>query len=105
MILEEEGFSVATASNGREALDHLHSGWRPCLILLDLKMPVMNGPQFRAEQQRDMELRTIPVAVISAHVTREVRAEVQADSFLSKPLDYDLLIQTVTRYCAPPEAA
>ncbi len=99
MLLEDEGYPVATASNGREALDYLHSGPRPCLILLDLKMPVMNGKEFRLAQQRDRLLSAIPVAVISAHVTKQVSMEVEADAFLPKPVDIDVLLQTVQRYC------
>ncbi len=99
MLLEDEGYPVATASNGREALDYLHRGSRPCLILLDLKMPVMNGKEFRLAQQRDRLLSAIPVAVISAHVTKQVSMEIEADAFLPKPVDIDVLLQTVQRYC------
>ncbi len=99
MLLEDEGYPVATASNGREALDYLHRGPRPCLILLDLKMPVMNGQEFRLAQQRDRTLSAIPVAVISAHVTKQVHVEVAAEAFLPKPVDIAVLLQTVERYC------
>ncbi len=100
MLLEDEGYPVATASNGQEALDYLQSGPRPCLILLDLKMPVMNGQEFRSAQQLDADISAIPVAVISAHVTTQVRAEVEADAFLPKPVDIDALLETVERYCS-----
>src|SRR5947207_15447872 len=65
-ILEDEGFQVRCASNGREALEVATSGPAPRLILLDLMMPVMNGWQFRAEQLKDPRLAEVPVLVISA---------------------------------------
>ena len=64
-ILEEEGYAVREAANGREALD-VAARELPSLILLDLMMPVMNGWQFRAEQIKDPRLAPVPVLVISA---------------------------------------
>src|SRR4051794_28574938 len=68
-ILEDEGYSVAAASNGREALAYLRERPAPSLILLDLMMPVMDGWQFRSEQRLDSVLAKIPVLVISASGT------------------------------------
>ena len=99
MVLEDEGYSVETAGNGRDALQYLQSGRRPCLIVLDLKMPVMTGQEFRAEQQRDARLATIPVAIISAHIVRGMKPDVDADAFLPKPIDYDDFLETVASYC------
>jgi CheY-like chemotaxis protein len=66
-ILEDEGYPVASARNGLEALTYLRQqADRPHLILLDLGMPVMTGWEFRAEQQRDPTLAGIPVIVMSA---------------------------------------
>ena len=65
-VLRDEGYSVESAADGREALDRLRRDLRPSLILLDLTMPVMNGWQFRAEQRRDPALSEIPVVVLSA---------------------------------------
>lgn len=99
MILEDEGYVVETAGNGRDALQYLHSGPRPCLIVLDLKMPIMTGQEFRAEQQRDAGLSAIPVAVISAHIVPGAKLDVDADAFLPKPIDYDDFLETVASYC------
>src|SRR5579862_4602951 len=49
-VLEDEGYEVNGVANGREALDYLRKSPRPCVILLDLMMPVMDGWQFRREQ-------------------------------------------------------
>src|SRR6266496_6722379 len=65
-ILEEEGYAVTTAENGRRALEHLRSGGAPDLIVLDLRMPIMDGWQFRAMQKADPVLATIPVLAVSA---------------------------------------
>ena len=99
MILEDEGYVVETAGNGRDALQYLQAGSRPCLIVLDLKMPIMTGQEFRVEQQRDAVLSTIPVAVISAHIVPGTKPEVDADAFLPKPIDYDDFLETVANYC------
>lgn len=65
-VLEMRGYRVQSAVNGRQALDLLREGTRPCVILLDLMMPVLNGWEFRAEQTRDERLKTVPVVVIPA---------------------------------------
>lgn len=98
-LLEDEGYLVEQAWNGRDALARLRTGLRPCLILLDWKMPVMGGAQFRVEQKRDPTLSTIPVAVISAHVPHDRTEQVDADVFLAKPIQYDRLVETLARYC------
>src|SRR5688572_2437788 len=51
-LLSTEGYSVKAARNGHEALTFLQGGFRPCLILLDLNMPVMDGRQFCAERDK-----------------------------------------------------
>lgn len=90
------GFDVKTAENGQEALDDLHhDARRPCLILLDLMMPVMDGWQFLKEKEHDPELAPIPVVVVSAandHPPGTAGA-------LDKPVDFDLLMSTLKRYC------
>jgi len=65
-VLQDEGYRVVCTENGAEALEILRSGLRPCIIILDLMMPVMDGWQFRAAQLRDPELLKIPTVVYSA---------------------------------------
>ena len=97
-VLEDEGYEVATVANGREALDHLKaSNPRPCVILLDLMMPVMDGWQFRKEQKQDPEIAGIPLVVITATGTRPVL--IDAAELVMKPLDLERLLQAVERYC------
>jgi CheY-like chemotaxis protein len=99
-FLELEGFKVETAENGKRALERLGSGVGACVILLDLMMPVMDGWQFRQEQIRNSALAGIPVIVVSA-AGRERLEKIQADAYLSKPVDLDELLGCVTQFCRP----
>ena len=98
-FLELEGFHVELASNGRQALDRLNSGIHPCIILLDLMMPVMDGWQFRRQQVLDQSLASIPVIVVSA-AGKDRIADIDATAYLSKPVDLEQLLDRVTRHCA-----
>ena len=98
-FLELEGFQVETAANGRQALDLLAGGVRACVILLDLMMPVMDGWQFRREQVRDEDLARIPVIVVSA-AGRERLQQIEADAYLSKPVDLEELLKQITQFCS-----
>lgn len=65
--LQDHGFDTMMAADGREALEKLRAvGRKPCVVLLDLMMPIMDGRQFREEQLRDPEISQIPVVVVSA---------------------------------------
>lgn len=94
-VLEDEGYLVQTAANGQEALDCLHDGSAPEVVLLDLMMPVMDGWHFLDELQRDSALADIPVVVMSASQDRG--RGLGNTAFLSKPLDYHTLVATVAR--------
>lgn len=97
-ILEEAGYTVVTAANGREALDLLRAGERPCVILLDLKMPVMSGWEFREEQRHDPAVAAIPVVVLSADGDLdEVCAALGAAACFSKPIDPDDLLTKIRK--------
>ena len=96
-ILEFEHYAVQTAHNGKEGLDLLRSMGRPCLILLDLMMPVMNGWEFLSEKNGDILVAPIPVVVISA--AGERAKDTPAHGYIKKPIDLDLLLSVVKRYC------
>jgi len=99
--LRDEGYEVAGANHGREALDHLRrEKTPPCLILLDLTMPVMNGWQFREEQREDPDLSAIPVVVLSAG--RDLAGQMstlQIRDYVQKPIRLPDLLEMIQRYC------
>ncbi len=95
--LEEEGYSTVGAANGREGLDRLEAMDRPCLILLDLMMPVMTGLEFLEALRAQDALAGIPVVIVSAYDRLAERAG--AHGFLRKPVDLDGLLHTVSQYC------
>ena len=99
-FLELEGFDVCTAANGQLALDVLHEvGSVPSVIVLDLMMPVMNGWQFRERQARHPRFSQIPVVVVTAAGPREDIPQINADAWLSKPVDFDRLLATIDSLC------
>jgi CheY-like chemotaxis protein len=102
-MLEDEGFTVTTAVNGREALDVLHHGPPPEVIVLDLMMPVMDGWDFRAEQLKDPAIRETPVIVLTAtgFSRRTIREQFGGVECLPKPLPTDDLLDTLRRVCTP----
>ena len=96
-----EGYQVHLAENGRVALELLEQGLRPCAVLLDLMMPVMDGWDFRAEQVRRPALKDVPVVVISAAGFSRDSIHVQFPNlpFIAKPPDPDQLLATVRMVC------
>lgn len=100
-LLERAGFRVATAANGREALDSLRGGPSPSVVLLDLMMPVMNGWEFREQQTRDAELAGIPVVILSADSRAEMKAKtLGVEGWLRKPIDPQRLLELLERYAS-----
>jgi two-component system chemotaxis response regulator CheY len=96
------GYRVESVGDGLEALEHLSDpAQRPCVIVLDLMMPVMSGWEFRREQARDARLADIPVVLISGVVKdlgREAEA-VQVRDYLIKPFDLNALAAAIGRHC------
>ena len=100
VMLTSIGFEVISAANGQEALDVME-GHEPDLILLDMKMPVMDGWEFsRALEDRGAHP---PVVVLTAAPDPAARAaEVHADGWLGKPFEYEELEATVRKFAAHP---
>lgn len=99
-VLEDSNYRTIRAANGAVALQKLRGGPRPCLILLDLMMPVMDGREFLDQQQKDAALKEIPVVVLSAHMDAAHGAtQIKAAGFLRKPIDLSELLRIIERYC------
>ena len=98
-LLEDEGYEVACGANGREALDKLRAmQGQPCMIVLDLMMPVMDGWEFLREQRSDPALRDIPVCVITAAGPQPTSA-VPVEEILHKPVRIERVLDVLEQYC------
>jgi CheY-like chemotaxis protein len=99
-FLQEEGYQVRTAANGRDALELLATDPVVCLILLDLTMPVMDGWEFRRRQREDPRLAHIPVVLVTGVYDRGSHTELpDAVACLLKPVDLGRLCKTLASYC------
>jgi CheY-like chemotaxis protein len=99
--LEDAGYDVWVAADGAIAIDALrNSNDLPCVILLDLMMPVMDGAQFLQEMRRDPRLSALPVVVVTADGNAITKAAaLGTHDALRKPVDLDDLLFTVSKYC------
>jgi len=98
VLFEDEGYLVEEAANGQEALERIERT-RPALVLLDMRMPIMDGWQFAHE----IQLRKIDVPIVVMTAARDARAwdgEIAAAAYVTKPFDLDFLLATVNRLCA-----
>jgi CheY-like chemotaxis protein len=104
-LLATQGFHPVAAEDGLEALHLLRTVRRrapdiPCLVLLDLTMPRLGGPEFRRAQLGDPTVAGVPVAVMSGAIDAAERArELGAVATVMKPIDLDLLLGVVRLYC------
>ncbi|HET9594926.1 MAG TPA: response regulator [Anaeromyxobacteraceae bacterium] len=100
MIVAEAGYEVRTAPDGAQALA-LVAERMPALVLLDMRMPVMNGWEF-ARAFRERHGRAAPVVVVTAAEDARARAEeIEADGWLEKPFEIDDVLRIVARWLGP----
>lgn len=98
-LLESEGYKVSSAINGLEGLKCLKTESLPDLILIDLMMPVMDGYSFRTEQLKNPQWASIPTVVMSAEANaKEKMKNFNITAFLSKPVELDTILKTVSRF-------
>jgi CheY-like chemotaxis protein len=101
-VLQDEGYQVATAATGEEALAALEQG-RPLLVITDMRMPVMDGWEFAAELRARFD-EQIPLLVMTAAYDPEQRAaEIGASGTIGKPFDLDDLVRAVEKIVGTPE--
>jgi CheY-like chemotaxis protein len=101
-LLRDQGYRVITAGNGAEALEQLRSQLTPCLILLDLMMPVMDGWEFRRRMLADDRLARVPTVLLTGAADPQDHAvNLNVADVMTKPIRLDRLYATVDRYCYP----
>lgn len=98
-VLVQEGYDVRGAANGLDALALLEN-FQPDLILLDMRMPVMDGWQFAAAYRQRPGPHAPIIAVSAATTARERAAQIDADGYLAKPFDIPGLLSTVQKAIA-----
>ena len=99
-LLRLMGYTALGVPNGYAALERLRGEQAPCLILLDLMMPEMDGWQFRKRQLTDPKLAGVPVIVCSGHATDRDVASLGVQHCVEKPLDVRALLDLIARCCA-----
>jgi CheY-like chemotaxis protein len=92
------GFSVETAENGQAGLDRLRTR-RPCVVVLDLMMPVMSGWEFRAQQLQDPAVADVPVLCVTAMFDAAVVSQRLQLPCMAKPVDIDHLSSAIAQAC------
>ncbi len=95
-VLEEAGYRVEGAPQGRAALDRMLAGDLPDLVLLDMCMPVMDGWAFSAELHQHPRLSRIPVVVMSGRGECTLSAAPVSAGYLLKPLDLHQLLEMIS---------
>jgi CheY-like chemotaxis protein len=96
-LCEDEGYDVTTAANGAEAMNALASAILPCVVILDLIMPLMTGNEVFASMQRDPRLAQVPVIVSTSDPSRAPSGVL----IMKKPIDLERLLGAIRRYCGP----
>jgi signal transduction histidine kinase len=102
-VLEKAGYNVHTAEHGREALDKLADGFTPRVVVLDVSMPVMTGPELLAAMQQDARLARLPVVVMSGNLAALGTAPPGA-LVLQKPIQVDRLLDYLVNLSPPARA-
>lgn len=101
-LLELAGYdSVFTANDGQAGLEILKTLPHPCLVLLDLLMPVMNGMEFLEAKRHEDAIAAIPVCIVSG-VPEEPKEKSLYSHFLKKPIDLKTLLEFVRLHCGDP---
>lgn len=102
IALRFEGYEVESFANGQEAIDRMHKTPEPCLILLDMMMPIMDGEEFmRHFHELPATILPIPVFLVSANSSKEESNRMGCRGFLKKPVTLDALVSIVEKFCKP----
>ena len=96
-LCEDEGYDVVTAANGADAMRVLSGPILPCVVILDLIMPLTTGNEVFALMQQDPRLAGVPVIVSTSDPSRAPSGVL----IMKKPIDLDRLLGVIRRYCRP----
>jgi len=95
-FFEDQGFEVATAADGLQALDLLEEEKLPCVVVLDLLMPQLDGNEVYDRMQKDPRLANVPVIVSTSDPSRAPSGAL----IMRKPVNLDRLLRVVRQHCA-----
>ena len=98
--LRKSGFDIIQATDGKRAMELIQEH-KPDLILLDLRLPIMDGGEVCRRVKADDQLKAIPIIILTAStaaVNLEMIRELKAEDFLVKPFEPDILLEKVKKY-------
>jgi len=99
--LEDQGYRVAEAGNGVDALTYLRTHPAPALIFLDWNMAPMDAPEFMKELNKEPSFAGVPVVLVTADARAEDKAKTDRyDGYLTKPVDLDTLFSVAARFAS-----
>lgn len=101
-LLEANGFFIFEATNGKAALELMFSIEEPALVILDLQMPIMSGPELLTMMRSYERLARVPVLICSAAPPDEPIEEVRVVEYLRKPYEGDDLVAMVKARVSSP---
>jgi CheY-like chemotaxis protein len=100
-LLTANGYQTMCAGNGQQALDQMRTR-TPCIVLLDIHMPVMDGWEFRRRQLDDPRYASVPVVAVTAHFDARAVEDKLGVPCLRKPMHIDEVITAVRFACGSP---
>ena len=101
VLVSSYGYDTMTARDGEEALAKMRER-KPCMVLLDLQMPRMDGWEFRERQLQDVALARVPVVCVTAFFDPEQVTRKLGLRCIPKPADFPAVIDAVQTVCGYP---
>ncbi len=104
-LLEQRGYEVVQARDGREGLE-LAARLKPALIVLDIQLPLMDGHEVARRLKKQPGTRDIPIVVVTSYAMPKDREQALAsgcDGYIEKPIDPDTFVSEIERHLLPPE--
>ena len=97
--LKRAGMRVITAGNGQQALDLMQSE-QPCIVLMDMNLPILDGWAASRRAKEDDRIRHIPIIALTAHATnayKQYALDAGCDGYATKPVDFPGLLVEIKR--------